>query len=106
MRTTRLFLPCTHYTAPAFPLCRHVRSAADLTARAALANIRNASGETPLHRAAACRTALACGSMSYLLAAGADPDARDVRGATPLLHIITEGRARCVDACSCRVNNC
>ena len=71
-------------------------------------NALNDAGETALHRAAGCRGEAAPAGktgpghsaggggglavMRHLLALGADPDARDARGLTPLMTILVKGK--------------
>ncbi|KXZ55277.1 hypothetical protein GPECTOR_3g414 [Gonium pectorale] len=89
-------------------------AAGDAPARREAANRRNQSGETPLHRAATCPGPRALGAVELLLAAGAEVDARDVNGATPLMGIITSGcwlpegnlRARALLAAGASVTAC
>ncbi|GLI60567.1 hypothetical protein VaNZ11_002726, partial [Volvox africanus] len=60
-------------------------------ATAVVINSRNAAGETPLHRAAQCVGASSVAAMELLLAEGADPNAADCHGATPLMCVLTSG---------------
>ncbi|GIL85150.1 hypothetical protein Vretifemale_13554, partial [Volvox reticuliferus] len=65
-------------------------AATQATAPAAL-DSRNAAGETPLHHAAQCVGASSVAVMELLLAEGADSNAADHQGTTPLMRIFTAG---------------
>ncbi|EFJ44942.1 hypothetical protein VOLCADRAFT_94742 [Volvox carteri f. nagariensis] len=67
-------------------------AAATAAAAMALVNCRNRAGETPLHRAAQCRQGRsAVAVLELLLSAGADPNAADCWGVTPLMRVFAAG---------------
>ena len=55
------------------------------------ASAPNQALETPLHKAAACRGGEVGAIISHLIAAGADVNAQDARGLTPLSMVLTSG---------------